>query len=94
MVPRTQYVKTEDSVSMAFWTRIHQTVAYDPLDERLAEEVAQRLAAIIAVLQPILEDERFKVPPELERATAGYERKGGPGVSLWPSIYSVRSYTP
>ncbi len=94
MEPRIQYAKTSDGVNIASWTRIHQTVAYDPLDERLAEEVAQRLAAIIAVLQPILEDERFKVPPELERATAGYERKGGAGVSFWPSLYSVMSYTP
>lgn len=49
------------------WTRIHQTVPYDPLSEPLADEVAQRLARVITVLQPIVERERDNVPPELER---------------------------
>src|SRR3989337_3289199 len=48
------------------WTRIHQTLPYDPLSEPLAEEVARRLAEMISVLQPILAAEREKVPPELE----------------------------
>jgi hypothetical protein len=49
------------------WTRIHQTLPYDPLTEELAEEVAQRLAATMTVLQPIVELERSNVPLELER---------------------------
>jgi hypothetical protein len=48
------------------WTRIHQTIPYDPLSEPLADEVARRLAETIAVLQPIVEEERSNVPPELE----------------------------
>ena len=47
------------------WTRVHQTLPYDPLSEALAEEVAQKLAATIAVLQPMLEEERDNVPQEL-----------------------------
>lgn len=49
------------------WTRIHQTIPYDPLSEVLADEVASRLARTIAVLQPIVEMERENIPPELER---------------------------
>ncbi len=48
------------------WARLHQTLPYDPLSEPLAEEVARRLAAMITVLQPIVERERDGVPPELE----------------------------
>jgi hypothetical protein len=65
------------------WTRIHQTLPYDPLSEPLADEVARRLAEMISVLQPIVEAERDKVPPELEalapvkRAGAGrFHRRG------------------
>ncbi len=58
------------------WTRIHQTIPYDPLSEPLAEEVARRLAQTIAVLQPIVEQERANVPPELE-ALAPAKRTGG-----------------
>ncbi|HET8943877.1 MAG TPA: hypothetical protein VFO59_03775, partial [Dehalococcoidia bacterium] len=50
------------------WTRIHQTVPYDPLSEPLADEVGRRLARVITVLQPIVEAERGNVPPGLERA--------------------------
>ncbi|HET9476990.1 MAG TPA: hypothetical protein VFP63_05845 [Dehalococcoidia bacterium] len=52
------------------WTRIHQTVPYDPLSEALAGEVGRRLARVIAVLQPIVEMERGNVPAGLERADA------------------------
>lgn len=48
------------------WTRIHQTVPYDPLSEALAAEVGRRLAEMITVLQPIVEQERANVPAELE----------------------------
>ncbi|HSP54914.1 MAG TPA: hypothetical protein VLS25_04935 [Dehalococcoidia bacterium] len=50
------------------WTRIHQTIPYDPLSEPLAEEIARRLARLITVLQPIVEAERENIPPGLERA--------------------------
>jgi len=49
----------------ASWTRIHQTVIYDPLTEPLADEVARLLAQTITVLQPIVERERGSIPPEL-----------------------------
>jgi hypothetical protein len=52
----------------ASWTRVHQTVPYDPLSEPLADEVARRFAETIAVLQPIVERERENVPVELERS--------------------------
>ncbi len=58
------------------WTRIHQTIPYDPLSEPLAEEVARRLAETISVLQPIVEEERPNVPAELE-ALAPAKRSGG-----------------
>ncbi|MCH7999510.1 MAG: hypothetical protein IIA91_08535 [Chloroflexi bacterium] len=58
------------------WTRIHQTVPYDPLSEPLAEEVARRLAETITVLQPMVEAERANVPAELE-ALAPAKRSGG-----------------
>lgn len=48
------------------WTRIHQTIPYDPLSEPLADEVARRLAEMMTVLQPIVEEERSNVPRELE----------------------------
>ena len=51
----------------ASWARVHQSVPYDPLTEPLAHEVADRLAEMIAVLQPIVERERDNVPPELQR---------------------------
>lgn len=51
----------------ASWTRVHQTLPYDPLSEPLAEEVARLLADTITVLQPIVERERDNIPPELER---------------------------
>ena len=53
------------------WARIHQTIPYDPLSEPLAQEVARRLADIIAVLQPMVERERINVPEELEQAVLG-----------------------
>jgi len=50
------------------WTRVHQTTPYDPLSEALAESVAEKLAATIAVMQPILEEERAKAPEQLSPA--------------------------
>ncbi len=60
------------------WTRIHQSLAYDPLTEALAEQIAGRLAQTIIVLQPIVETERGNVPPELEHAPAA-GRPAAPG---------------
>jgi len=56
------------------WTRIHQSIPYDPLTESLADEVAQRLSQMIIVLQPIVEAERENVPAELERARGPVKR--------------------
>lgn len=61
----------------ASWTRLHQTLPYDPLSDALAEEVAARLAGTIITLQPIIERERENVPPELELAEAAGSRHGG-----------------
>ncbi len=60
----------------ASWTRIHQTIPYDPLSEPLAGEVARRLAETITVLQPIVVEEHAGVPAELE-ALAPARRTGG-----------------
>jgi hypothetical protein len=57
------------------WTRIHQSIPYDPLSDSLADEVAQRLAEMITVLQPIVEAERENVPLELERAREPVTRR-------------------
>lgn len=59
------------------WTRLHQTLPYDPLTDALAEEVASRLSDIIITLQPIVEQEREHVPPELEIAETPGSRHGG-----------------
>jgi hypothetical protein len=56
------------------WTRIHQTLPYDPLSEPLAHEIAERLVEMITVLQPIVEAERGNVPQELERAPGNGRR--------------------
>lgn len=37
------------------WTRVHEVMPYEKLDEATAEAAAQRLAAMIRVLQPIVE---------------------------------------
>lgn len=61
----------------AAWTRIHQTLPYDPLSDALAGEVSDRLSQTIAVLQPIVEMERPNVPPELEIVIAPERRAAG-----------------
>lgn len=43
------------------WSRLHQTLPFDALSEELAEVVAQRLAAMVRFLQPLLEEERASV---------------------------------
>jgi hypothetical protein len=48
------------------WTRLHQSLPLETLDEALADEVAQRLASLIENLQPILEECR----PKIEEAVA------------------------
>lgn len=40
------------------WTRLHEIIPFRTLDESLAEQVAERLAGLMTVLQPILEEER------------------------------------
>ena len=61
------------------WTRLHQTLPYDPLNEPLAEEVARRLSETIVTLQPIIERERENVPLELERAVVPKPGRSGRG---------------
>jgi hypothetical protein len=39
----------------ASWTRVHQLLAYERLDEATASESADRMAKMITVLQPMLE---------------------------------------
>ncbi|MDO8615618.1 MAG: hypothetical protein Q7T33_07765 [Dehalococcoidia bacterium] len=63
----------------ASWTRLHQTLPYDPLSEPLADAVAGRLAETITVLQPMVESLRDAVPPELEAAPAPPRKEGGRG---------------
>jgi hypothetical protein len=48
------------------WTRLHQSLPLEALDEPLADEVARRLAHLIETLQPILEECR----PQIEEAVA------------------------
>jgi hypothetical protein len=38
------------------WARVHQVVEFERLDAELAEEVAGRLAQMIVVLQPMLDE--------------------------------------
>ena len=38
----------------ASWTRLHQTLPLGPLDDVLCDDVAARLAAIVAATQPLL----------------------------------------
>jgi hypothetical protein len=58
------------------WTRIHQSLPYDPLSEGLADEVARRLAVMIVVLQPIVDAERGNVGAGLEGALATQANRG------------------
>ncbi|MGQ9573145.1 MAG: hypothetical protein ACUVV3_08175 [Dehalococcoidia bacterium] len=46
------------------WTRLHQSLPLASLDEALADEVAHRMAAFIATLQPILEECRPRMREE------------------------------
>jgi hypothetical protein len=59
----------------ASWARLHETVPYDPLTPALAGEVADRLARLISVCQPIVERELGNVPAELEAEAP--KRTGG-----------------
>lgn len=38
------------------WSRVHEVVPYTKLNEELVESVSQKLAKMIAVLQPMLEE--------------------------------------
>jgi hypothetical protein len=50
----------------ASWTRLHETIPYDPPTPALADEIARRLSRLITVCQPIIESERDNVPPALK----------------------------
>ncbi|MBI1884996.1 MAG: hypothetical protein HYS09_01560 [Chloroflexi bacterium] len=41
-----------------WWTRLHYTIDYQPLDEAFAKECARGLARMIKVLQPLLQELR------------------------------------
>ena len=43
------------------WTRVHELIPFDTLDEPLAERVARRLADLVAVMEPILDQERATI---------------------------------
>lgn len=40
------------------WTRLHELIPFDTLEESLAERVARRLADFVTVMEPILDQER------------------------------------
>jgi hypothetical protein len=69
--------QTELEEWTASWARVHQTVPYDPLSEALADEVAERFAETITVLQPIVERERVNIPAGLGRVRSPVA--AGPG---------------
>ncbi len=63
-----------------WWTRLHYTIPYGPLGSAFAEECAGRLAALVAAVQPVLEEvrrqrgigeSRLTGPPRLRRRRAG-----------------------
>ncbi|MEX0683041.1 MAG: hypothetical protein WD904_11740 [Dehalococcoidia bacterium] len=60
----------------ASWSRLHQTIPYDPPSEALAGEIASRLAQTITVCHPIVERERANVAPELEIEETKARRPG------------------
>lgn len=59
------------------WTRLHQTLPYDPLTDALAAEVAGRLSDTVITLQPIVEREREHIPAHLEFSERTGSRHGG-----------------
>src|SRR3970040_2264515 len=71
------------------WTRIHQTLPYDPLSEPLAEDVARRLAEMIAVLQPIVEAERASVGQGGGRRPLPPPRQPAPAAGLISDRHGV-----
>ena len=60
------------------WTRLHHTLPMGALDEAEADEAAQRLAALIQTMEPILEECRPLLgqapPPNLRPARLGRGR--------------------
>jgi hypothetical protein len=60
----------------ASWARLHTTIPYDPPSEALASEIAEMLARLITVCQPIVERERENVPLSLEAEEPKKRRPG------------------
>jgi hypothetical protein len=60
----------------ASWARLHTTIPYDPPTPALAAEIADALARLIAVCQPIIERERDNVPLALEAEPAKTHTRG------------------
>jgi hypothetical protein len=54
----------------ASWCRLHETVPYDPLSELLADEIAARMARLITVCEPVVDELRALVPPGLDAEVA------------------------
>jgi len=53
----------------ASWTRVHQVLPYAQLDEAAAQAAAERLAKMITVLQPMLEQATAEKPARTARRT-------------------------
>ncbi len=55
------------------WSRVHQVVPYNNLDDDLVDELAEKLAQMVSVLQPLLEDfdrDQRGSPSKRKRASA------------------------
>jgi hypothetical protein len=59
----------------ASWTRVHQLMPYEKLDEATAQVTAQRLAQMIEILQPMLERATVRMNPR-RRTHNAHELKG------------------
>ncbi len=73
------------------WTRLHQSVPLGSLDEDLAADVAQRMAALIETMQPILEECRPRV---LEGGLAPPPRPASRGIPRYLRRRGRRSLGP
>lgn len=48
------------------WSRVHEVVPYQSLDVKLVETVAEKLAQMILVLEPMLKAERKGIKPKTQ----------------------------
>jgi hypothetical protein len=54
----------------ASWCRLHETVPYDPPSDILADEIATRMARLITVCQPVVDQVRHQIPLGLDTEPA------------------------